>query len=87
MAAAGLKFLKEKVEKVATLGDLASLSNLVNRKREELNPILEEDVKLERERLEREEKEWHEGAARRRKGHETLWAYYTTAILPWYIHG
>jgi len=86
VVAAGLKLLKEKVEKVATLGDLASLSNLVNQKREDINPFLEEDVKLERERLEREERERKEEAARRRKGHEILWQQYV-AILPWYIHG
>ncbi|MBA7707390.1 hypothetical protein ES703_116262 [subsurface metagenome] len=80
----GLKFLKEKIQKAETLDELDSLANLINQKREELNPILGEDVKLERERLEREEKERQEEAARRRKGHETLWAYYT-AILPWYI--
>ena len=38
------------------LTNVHSLANLVNQKREKLNPVLEEDVKLERERLEREEK-------------------------------
>ena len=34
-----------------------SLANLINQKREELNPILGEDIKLEKERREREIKE------------------------------
>jgi len=84
LATGGLQFLKEKIPKAETLDELASLGNLINQKREELNPILGEDVKLEKERHEREEKEWKEQAARRREGHETLWQHYTT-ILPWYI--
>jgi len=84
VVAAGLKLLKEKVEKVATLGDLVSLSNLVNRKLEEIKPILEEDVKLERERLGREEKKWHEQTAKRRQDRERLLRHYTD-ILPLYI--
>jgi len=84
LATGGLKFLKEKIQKAETLDELDSLANLINQKREELNPILGEDVKLEKERREREIKERQEEAARRRKGHETLWQYYL-AILPWYI--
>ena len=84
LAAEGLRFLKGKVQKTETLDGLTSLSSLVNRKREELKPILEEDDKLEEKRLEREEKERKEEAARRRKGHETLWQHYLS-ILPWYI--
>lgn len=84
LATGGLQFLKEKIPKAATLVELDSLSNLVNQKREELNPILGEDVKLEKERHEREEKERKEQAARIREGHETLWKYYIS-ILPWYI--
>ncbi len=81
LATEGLRFLKEKVRKAETLGELDSLSSLVNRKREEVNPILKEDAKLEKERLEREEKERKEEAAKRRKGQETLWQHYIT-ILP-----
>ena len=84
LATSGLKFLKEKIQEAEALDQLDSLANLINRKREELEPILEEDVKLEKERREREEKERQEEAARRKKGHETLWQYYL-AILPWYI--
>jgi len=84
LATDGLRFLKGKVQKAETLDELDSLSNLVNQKREELEPVLEEDANLENERLEREEKERKEEAARRRKGHETLWQHYN-AILPWYI--
>jgi len=84
LATESLRFLKGKVQKAETLDQLDSLSSLVNRKREELKPILEEDDKLEEKRLEREEKERKEEAARRRKGHETLKQYYL-AILPWYI--
>jgi hypothetical protein len=72
------------VKEAEKLDELDSLASLVNQKREELNPVLEEDAKLKRERLEREEKERQEEAARRRKGEETLWTHYT-AILPWYI--
>ncbi|GAG93549.1 unnamed protein product, partial [marine sediment metagenome] len=72
------------MQKAATLVELDSLSNLVNQKREELNPVLQEDAKLKRERHEREEKERQEQAARIREGHETLWQHYL-AILPWYI--
>ena len=67
LATDGLKFLKEKIQKAETLDQLDSLSNLVKRKSEELEPILKEDVKLEKERHEREEKERQEEAARRRK--------------------
>ena len=84
LATQGLTFLKQRVQKAATLVELDSLSNLVNQKREELNPVLQEDAKLKRERLEREEKERQEEAARRKEGHEILWQYYL-AILPWYI--
>ena len=84
LATEGLRYLKEKVQKAATLAEFTSLSSLANRKREELKPILEEDTKLEKERLEQEKKEWQEAATRRREGHETLWQHYTT-ILPWYI--
>lgn len=84
LATESLRFLKGKVQKGETLDELGSLSSLVNRKCEELKPILEEDDKLEKERLEREGKERQEEATRRRKGHETLWQHYT-AILPWYI--
>ena len=84
LATGGLKFLREKIQKAETLDQLDSLANLVKRKSEELEPILGQDVKLEKERREREEKERQEEAARRKKGHDTLWAYYM-AILPWYI--
>lgn len=84
LATESLGFLKDKVKKAEKLDELDSLANLVNQKREELNPVLEEDAKLKRERLEREEKERQEEAARRRKGHETLWQYYLS-ILSWYI--
>ena len=84
LATGGLKFLKEKIQKAETLDELDSLANLINQKREELNPILGENVKLEKERHEREEKERKEQAARIREEHETLWQHYTT-ILPWYI--
>ena len=84
LATEGLRFLKGKVQKAETLDELGSLSSLVNRKREELKPILKEDDKLEEERLEREEKERKEQAARRREGHKTLWQYYL-ATLSWYI--
>ncbi len=86
LATGGLKFLREKIQKAETPDELASLANLINQKREELNPILEEDVKLEKERLEREKKERQEEAARSKKGHDTLWQHYM-AILPWYIPG
>jgi hypothetical protein len=84
LAIDSLLFLKEKIQEAEKLDELDSLANLVNQKREELNPGLEEDAKLKRERLKREEKERQEEGARRRKGHETLWQYYL-AILPWYI--
>ena len=84
LATEGLQYLEGKVQKAETLNELASLSSLVNRKREELKPILEEDDKLEEKRLEREGKERKEEADRRREGHKTLWQHYT-AILPWYI--
>ena len=84
LATSSMRFLKGKVQNGETLDELGSLSSLVNQKREELKPILEEDDKLEEERLEREGKERQEEATRRRKGHETLWTHYT-AILPWYI--
>lgn len=84
LATEGLRYLKGKVQKAATLDELESLASLVSRKRDELEPILEEDVKLEGERQKREEEEWQEGAAKRRKDRETLWAHYTF-ILPWYI--
>ncbi len=84
LAAGGLKFLREKIQKAETPDELASLAKLINRKRDELKPILEEDVKLEKERLEREQKEQKEEAAKRREGREILWRHYT-AILPWYI--
>jgi len=84
LAIDGLRFLKEKVQKAETLNELSSLSSLVSRKCEELKPVLEEDNKLEKERLEREKKDYQEAAARRREGHEILWQHYAS-ILPWYI--
>ena len=84
LATGGLKFLEEKIRGAEKLDELNSLTNLVNQKREELNPALQEDAKLKRERLGREEKERQEVGARRRKEHETLWQHYLT-ILPWYI--
>jgi len=84
LATEGLRYLKGKVQKAETLAEFTSLSSLANRKREELKPILEEDIKLEKDRLEREKKEYQEAATRRREGHEALWQHYT-AILPWYI--
>ena len=84
LAIDSLKFLKEKIQEAEKLDELNSLANLVNQKREELNPALQEDAKLKRERLGREEKERQEEGARRRKGHETLWQHYLS-ILPWYI--
>jgi len=84
LAIDSLRFLRDKVEEAEKLEELNSLANLVNQKRKELKPVLEEDAKLERQRLEREKKERKEEAARRKKGHETLWQYYV-AILHWYI--
>ncbi len=84
LAAGGLKFLKEKIQKAETLDELDSLANLINQKREELEPILQQDVELEKERLEGEKKERQEEAARSKRGHDTLWRYYMD-ILPWYI--
>jgi len=84
LATEGLRYLKGKVQKAETLAEFTSLSSLASRRREELKPILEEDIKLEKERLEQEKKEWQEGATRRREGHEALWQHYI-AILPWYI--
>ncbi len=84
LATDSLRFLKDKVEKAETLAEADSLCSLLNQKRAELDPILEEDIKLENERLEREDKKRKEEGARRRKGHEILWTRYT-ATLPWYI--
>ncbi len=84
LAIDSLKFLHEKIQEAEKLDELNSLANLVNQKREELNPALQEDAKLKRERLGWEEKERQKEGARRRKGHETLWQYYLS-ILPWYI--
>ena len=84
LAVDSLRFLRDKVKKAPALEELASLAELVNQKREEVAPVLEEDRKLEGERLKRDELERQEEAARRRKGHETLWQHYKAA-LPWYI--
>jgi len=84
LATDSLRFLKEKVEKAETLDELTRLSNLVNRNLGEVKPILEKDIKLEKERLEREEKEWQEEAAKRRELHESQWRHYYS-VLPWYV--
>ncbi|MBA7606590.1 hypothetical protein ES703_13740 [subsurface metagenome] len=84
LATEGLRYLKGKVQKAETLAEFTSLSSLASRRREELKPILEEDIKLEKERLEREKKEYQEAATKRREGHKALWQHYI-AILPWYI--
>jgi len=84
LATESLKFLKDKVEKVGTLGDLDSVSRLVKQEQEKLTPILNEDDKLRSQRLEREEKERQEQAAKRSKGYETLRQHYIDA-LPGYI--
>jgi len=84
LATASLGFLKGKVEKAETVEQLQSLPILANRKHEELKPALEDDIKLEKERLKREEKKWHEQTAKRRQDRERLLRHYTD-ILPLYI--
>jgi hypothetical protein len=84
LATESVKFLKEKVEKVETLGELDSIFRLVKQKQEELTPALDEDDKLRKQRLEREEKERQEEAAKRRKGYQTLKQHFIDT-LPWYI--
>jgi len=84
LATESLKFLKDKVEKVGTLGELDSISRLMKQEQEKLTPILDEDDKLRSQRLEREQKAHQEEAAKRRKGYETLRQHYVEA-LPWYI--
>lgn len=79
-----LKFLKEKTEEAKTLGELDSISRLVKQEQEKLTPILDQDDKLRKQRLEREEKERQEEAAKRRKGYQTLRQHFIDT-LPWYI--
>ena len=84
LATESLKFLKDKVEEVGTLGELDSISKLVKQGQEGLTPVLDQDDKLRSQRLEREEKERQEQATKRRKGYETLRQHYIE-VLPWYI--
>ena len=84
LATARVKFLKDEVEKVEALDELDSISSLMNQEQDGLTPLLDEDNRLRRQRLEREEKKRQEEAERRRKADETLRQHYMD-ILPWYI--
>jgi len=56
LATQSLKFLREKVEKAKTLGELDELSSLGKQEQEKLEPALNQDDKLLKKRLEQEEK-------------------------------
>lgn len=79
-----LRFLKEKIEKAETLDELDSISKLMKQEQEKLTPVLDQDDRLHKQRLEREEKERQEEAAKRRRGYQTLRQHFVES-LPWYI--
>lgn len=72
LASERLKFIKDKVEKAKTLDELDSIYGVVKQEREELEPVLDEDDQLCKERLEQEEKERKEAGRRWSESYDRL---------------